>query len=84
MAFLKYIENERKPILCNRKEYEAYRNTLIRDVVEIRLHTSAEIERAKTNGFEIFYRDIQTPTNTAVRYYFICVSFADLMTLQGK
>lgn len=53
----------------------------IREMIEIRLKSQAEIETAKDNGYQIFYRDIKLPTDETVRIFFIYVSFSDIMNL---
>lgn len=54
-------------------------------LIEIRLHSSDEVKTAIEHGFTIYCKEFTNPYNQQrMQIYFICVSFADLMTLQGK
>lgn len=58
---------------------------LERDLIEIRLHSSDEVKTAIEHGFTIYCKEFTNPHNQQkMQIHFICVSFADLMTLQGK
>lgn len=67
------------------KSIKMDKQPLKRDLIEIRLHSKDEIKTATEHGFTIYYKEFTNPYNQQkTQICFICVSFADLMTLQGR
>lgn len=82
MTIEKYLQGQNKSEINIGNEVKA--NLFPeREFVEIRLHTLSEVFKATESGFKIYQREIKV-NGVLKRYSFIKVSFADLMTLQGK